>query len=287
MNNKNKFAQKGNKSLTIHLKVGIMIEKKELAMIKIHEVSSIYKYETEKKSWASDPPRNWYNLAYQVSGSYEHRFQEKTLSVPANTLFFINKNDVYSVRRIEQGSSISVIFSAELDFPTTTLDCSDNPHVYNLFQKLLRLHNLELESNRCLATAIVYELFSILYKKKEQAYMTSTSVGRLEIAKNYILAHYQEEEISTERLAKLCNIGVKHFRELFKKQYKTTPTQFIIDLRMRNAVKLLSESVFSINEVAESVGIGDPYYFSRLFKKRFGVSPTQFRHAQTNKIQIR
>ena len=247
-------------------------------MIKVHDISSIYTYETEKKSWASGPPRQVYNLAYQISGSYEHHFANKQISVRANTLFLIHKDDTYTVRRIEQGVSVSVIFTAELDFTqSVTLDCSDNPHVYTLFQKLLRLRNLESESNRCLATAIVYELFSILYKKREQAYLTKTTVGRLEIAKNYILAHYCEEEITAKQLADLCNIGVKHFRELFKKQYKTTPAQFIIDLRMRNAAKLLLESVLSVREVAEAVGVVDSYYFSRLFKKHFGLSPTQFR----------
>lgn len=245
-------------------------------MIQIHELSSIYTYETDKKTFSSGPPRGCHTLAYQVSGSYEHFFLSQTLSVKSDTLFFINKNDTYNVRRVEHGYSICITFTADIDFSSCILDCSNDPQVYNLFQKLLRVRNLDVKSNRCLATAIVYEVFSVFYKQKESAYVPSTTRGKIELARNHIRTHYRDEEFQAQSLAKLCGVGVKRFRELFKQLYKTTPTQYVIDLRLNAATKLLTDGNFNVSTVAEMVGFSDVYYFSRLFKKRFGIAPKQF-----------
>lgn len=246
-------------------------------MVNIHALSSIYTYETERKTFASGGARTCHNLAYQVTGSYDHFFDFGKLSVGENSLFFINKEDVYTVKRLRQGYSISVTFYADIDFQSAVFDCSNDPQVYNLFQKLLRLRNLDIESNRCLATAIVYELFSIIYKKKNRAYVPSTTSGKLTLARDYIHAHYREEQCKAEDLAKICGVGVKRFRELFKQVYKTTPTQYAIDLRLNESIKLLSDGNLSIQTIADAVGFSDAYYFSKLFKKRFGVCPKKFR----------
>lgn len=246
-------------------------------MIHIQALSSIYTYETERKTFSSGDARTCHNLAYQVTGSYDHFFDFGTLSVGENSLFFINKQDTYTVKRLRQGYSVCVTFYGDIDFQSTVFDCSNDPQVYNLFQKLIRLRNLDIDSNRCLATAIVYELFSIIYKKKNRAYIPSTTSGKISLARDYIRTHYRDEQCKAEELAKICGVGIKRFRELFKQLYKTTPAQYAIDLRLNESIKLLTDGNLSIQTIAETVGFSDAYYFSKLFKKRFGVSPKKFR----------
>lgn len=67
------------------------------------------------------------------------------------------------------------------------------------------------------------------------------------------------------------------FIQNFKKITKTTPLQYIVSLRMTNAMNLLDNTNYNISQVAEAVGYENPLYFSRLFKKNIGVSPKEYR----------
>lgn len=247
-------------------------------MISIHDVSSIHNYQTDKKTWSNDTKRTCHFLAYQVEGCYEHNFKDDTLMVEKNTMFFINKNDLYTVRALKHGYAICIAFYGDIDFKSAILNCSDNPHAYNLFKKLLLLRRLDLESARCVAISILYELFSLFFQKKENVYTTSSVKGKMEKVKNYILLNYRDKTFESKELASLCGVGVKRFRELFKQHYKTTPAQYVINLRLNAAARLLTDGGLSVSKVAESVGFLDVYYFSKLFKKRFSCSPTQFKN---------
>ncbi|MFA5101493.1 MAG: AraC family transcriptional regulator [Candidatus Omnitrophota bacterium] len=70
-----------------------------------------------------------------------------------------------------------------------------------------------------------------------------------------------------------------HFRRRFKEETGTTPTEYLIRMRIDNARKLLEQQRTSgamIKEIARLSGFSDPYYFSRLFKSKIGVSPSYY-----------
>ena len=90
--------------------------------------------------------------------------------------------------------------------------------------------------------------------------------------------------VSPSELSAMCEITPKHFRNQFKKLYGTTPTQYVIDLRLNKAAELLIEGGFSVGEAAEMVGFSDIYYFSKLFKKRFLCVPSEFASKNVYKI---
>ena len=48
-------------------------------------------------------------------------------------------------------------------------------------------------------------------------------------------------------------------------------------MRMKKAAEMLLTEDLTIAEVAYSVGINDPFYFSKCFKNQFGVSPSAYR----------
>jgi len=57
-----------------------------------------------------------------------------------------------------------------------------------------------------------------------------------------------------------------------------TPIQYLIDLRMAEARRLLIGSPGrDIKEIGEIVGYPDPHYFSRIFKNTHGITPTEYR----------
>ena len=55
-----------------------------------------------------------------------------------------------------------------------------------------------------------------------------------------------------------------------------SPVDFIKQMRIKKALKLLENEKLSISDVAYKVGFSDPKYFSKCFKTEMGVTPTQY-----------
>ena len=68
-----------------------------------------------------------------------------------------------------------------------------------------------------------------------------------------------------------------HFRRLFKEIYGMSPIKYINEIRTERARGLIANSNLSLSQIAEKVGYGDVYYFSRVFKKIAGVSPSAYK----------
>ena len=68
-----------------------------------------------------------------------------------------------------------------------------------------------------------------------------------------------------------------YFCNLFKEVTGKSAKEYIIQLRVKKAMSLLSSSSFSITDVCYMCGFSDPNYFTRVFKKKTGSLPSEFR----------
>lgn len=98
--------------------------------------------------------------------------------------------------------------------------------------------------------------------------------------KLYIDEHYAEE-VSLENVASIAFMNPYYFSSFFKKHMKQNFKQYLTEVRMKHAVRLLNTTTMMIYEVAESVGYNNARHFSDMFKKLHGKLPQEFR--QTNK----
>lgn len=92
------------------------------------------------------------------------------------------------------------------------------------------------------------------------------------------LNDHLKETITLNDLSKHLKISVSYVSLIFHKYLKKGPIDYLIDLRMELACKLLRTSELKTYEIAKKVGYLDPYYFSRLFKKKIGLSPKDFKN---------
>jgi len=97
---------------------------------------------------------------------------------------------------------------------------------------------------------------------------------------------YIEENISNELkindIAAKAYISPNSFRKKFREMIGVGPVEYINKLRISKARSLLKDSSKSISDVAYSVGICDPNYFSRLFRSQEKISPSQYRKKLNN-----
>lgn len=79
------------------------------------------------------------------------------------------------------------------------------------------------------------------------------------------------------QLAQEAGMSPGHLRRVFKKVTGQTPVQFLIHCRIERARYYLRESTLGIEQIANTVGYRDVYFFSRQFKEITGKSPTAWR----------
>ena len=96
----------------------------------------------------------------------------------------------------------------------------------------------------------------------------------------YIDKHYMQP-LTLDYLAEFSNISKYHLCRLFRKHLGYSPNEYLIQIRIETAKKLLQSTSVPANKIAAMVGIADENYFYRLFKSRVGISAKEFRNARS------
>ncbi len=104
----------------------------------------------------------------------------------------------------------------------------------------------------------------------------SPGAAIMQRAINYLNNHYHEI-ISLPEVAERLNISEGHFYRSFKEFTGSTPTEYLNQIRMKQASVYLCNSNFTIKKITELCGFSDQYYFSRVFRKYSGLSPKHYR----------
>jgi signal transduction histidine kinase/DNA-binding response OmpR family regulator/ligand-binding sensor domain-containing protein len=89
--------------------------------------------------------------------------------------------------------------------------------------------------------------------------------------------HLSDVNFSVQALADKLNITKRTLQTKLKLYTGMTPNQYLTELRLIRAHKLLADRTFeTITEVCYAVGFKTPWYLSRLMKERFGKHPSDF-----------
>ena len=88
------------------------------------------------------------------------------------------------------------------------------------------------------------------------------------------------------KLAKEFDVSVRKIQRLFALFTDQTYTTILLEMRMEESKKYLTEHKRSIGEVAYLVGIKDHAYFTYLFRKHTGQTPSQFRIGLMNSTEL-
>jgi len=93
----------------------------------------------------------------------------------------------------------------------------------------------------------------------------------------YILTHFNDPNLRITELAQESNMSTSAFGHFFKKSTNKNFTQFVVDMRLGYASKLLINSSYSVSEIAYKSGFNNMANFNRLFKKNKLITPKQYR----------
>ncbi|MFC5471542.1 helix-turn-helix domain-containing protein [Cohnella suwonensis] len=85
--------------------------------------------------------------------------------------------------------------------------------------------------------------------------------------------------ISLSSVSQKFQLNASYLSRIFKEETSQSFTDYLLKLRMDEALNLLSGTTLKAYQIAEKVGIMDPYYFSHRFKKVFGVSLQEYKRS--------
>lgn len=91
-----------------------------------------------------------------------------------------------------------------------------------------------------------------------------------------------ETVLTLEEIAREVNLSPAHFSVTFKKKTGFSPIEYFNHLKVQKACQYLLFTHLRIKEIAQVVGIEDPYYFSRMFTKVMSMSPNEYRDKKGN-----
>lgn len=89
--------------------------------------------------------------------------------------------------------------------------------------------------------------------------------------------------ITIEQLSHEVALSPYYLIRLFRRVYKRTPHQYLIQVRITRAKELLSHSDLSITEICADVGFESLGSFSALFRKIVGISPSAYRRSSPSR----
>ncbi len=102
--------------------------------------------------------------------------------------------------------------------------------------------------------------------------------------KKYISDNYMYE-LRLKSLADLANMSESAFCRFFKLHTGRRLSDYIIDIRLGYATRLLIDTTETIAEISFKCGYNNMSNFNRIFKRKKGCSPTEFRNSH-HKIKV-
>ena len=139
------------------------------------------------------------------------------------------------------------------------------------------------DSNAYVRDMQIYEkliaLLTLLMQESwhpDKAHASGAKRQNLQEIKDYLDTHYHEK-ITLDLLAERFYINKFYLTRVFKEQFGQTVTNYLVQLRITQAKRLLRFTDRSIEAIAQECGLNDANYFSRLFKKVEGTPPGEYR----------
>jgi AraC-like DNA-binding protein len=133
---------------------------------------------------------------------------------------------------------------------------------------------------------LLLQLFNIMVKDEHYRVLSSSfftfgdktdiSVDKLDKVISYIYQKYTEP-LAADELAALAHMSTNHFHRFFKQRTEQTLNQFINQLRIGKACKLLINTNALISVISDLCGFNNISNFNRRFRTVKGSTPKEFR----------
>lgn len=230
-----------------------------------------------------------YDLVLITGKDLEHTWQnhncqstdikEITIQFSSDLFFqsFIEKNQFRSIKEMIEKAQKGVAFDISTILKVRPLLKSlshEKQGFYAVMTFLTILYELSVSGD-------LQTLSSSSFAKAEQSYDSR----RVKKVDDFLNAHFHEE-IRLSQLADLVNMSEVSFSRFFKLRTGKNLTDYLIDIRLGHAARLLADSTQTVSEIGYNCGFNNLSNFNRIFRKKKGCTPKEFRENYKKKRVI-
>jgi AraC-like DNA-binding protein len=152
-----------------------------------------------------------------------------------------------------------------------------NERLVDLYHKAIEIASEERAGYQQALGGIVMHILGLMYyRDKTRDFQDEVLIRKMQKAK-VIMRETLYSSISPELIARQLSMSYSGFRRAFREYTGTSPSKYMIELKMNEAKLLLSTSSLSVKEIAYKLNFDNPDYFPVFFKKRTGLTPLEYR----------
>lgn len=244
-------------------------------------------YFSSTYNWARPTafPRSSNGLVLFTEGSITYHFGTQNLFAKAGDMLIVPKDTIYSGKKTVGVRTSFYVVDFFTD-PNTPLSNFSLPYVFtpsnfemleSKFKSLLKVWQSFDPTKKLTAKSRLYSLISEIMQQYIKKPLETSNYSRAEKIFEYIDQNYWDANLSVVKLSKKFFISTSTLRRIFLSSQSKTPTEYITEVRIRNAKNMLAYDNLSINEISEKCGFASPHYFCRIFKKQTQKSPSQYK----------
>ncbi|MBU2976549.1 AraC family transcriptional regulator [Zobellia sp. B3R18] len=221
---------------------------------------------------------------------------------------FRNHKEYYNDQQETEAVNLIVIKFEPNFLGSEFLDLTESKRLKNLFQQAERgikfsesatymVHNLILGLVgdqglssivgllKVLDTLSISENYDLLCSEVIANTYNSNEKDRMRKIINFLTENF-EKKIELEQIASIAHMTPNAFCRYFKKKTRKSFTQYLNEIRLRNACKLLIEGEMQISTVCYQSGFNTLTNFNRQFKALMNITPTEYMQKYNEKKEV-
>jgi len=218
-------------------------------------------------------PRNFSALAFRISGTATIRTDGNEYYINMNDILYMPQNMAYTAEYTDTELLVIHFVTAKDDGELETYSFQNVEQIYKLFLSALNFWKNKEPGFHVYALSQLYMILGMILEKSTRTNQPQHFLKAI----SFINSNYKNSAMSIDMICGEAGISATAFRQLFKKHYQKTPTEYITSLRLECAINLISGGMAIENAAYES-GFNDPKYFSRVVKKWLNCTPRDLKN---------
>jgi AraC-like DNA-binding protein len=188
----------------------------------------------------------------------------------------LKRNQLSYMKMMFEQSSRGILFSQETATQMTNRIVNLNKrHGFDSVLELISiLHDLSVSRNFHVLSDATFNNSELHYNSR-----------RIEKAANYMNQNFHKTILLSD-VSKLANMTTESFSRFFKQRTGVTFIDYLLEIRIGHASRILIETTQSVSEIANNCGFNNISNFNRLFKKKKGCTPKEFRENYSSGSRI-
>lgn len=237
--------------------------------ITVKDISELYTVNFAKDRIVEMQDRAAFGLSFCVSGQLTYTMGSRQIQSDPGHAILLPQGGSYRIHGDKEG-----VFPV-INFHCTGLDC-DGIQSFSLANPQSCLRDVEALRNLLRLGGSRMQIFSTFYGLLDKLSDGRHSADPLVPVIRCIEEHLADPSLDNQFLSQHAHISETYLRKLFQRHYRTTPKQYILELRLQKARLLLADTTLSVTEVAYKSGFSSVYHFCKAFKARTGITPTGY-----------